>query len=1078
MKLLLLLFSAVLFAAPLYAQAPAADPYRDEPFVFERSDTTVTMKADGTGETVLHVILHVQSEGVARQFSVLNLSYASANSTGSVDFVRVHKPDGTTVSTPVDDAMEMPAEVSREAPMYSDAKEKHLPVRSLAAGDRLEYQFRTLTTKALAPGQFWGAEHFMVQGGVILNQTLTLHVPAQTYVQVWSPNHPAAPVTKDGIKTWTWNSSQTRASARDENGRMTAADVKDSDEDADGRKLPSVAWTTFHSWAEVGDWYRGLAEQRLQPTATVRAKAVDLTKNAKTPQEQAEALYRFVATQIRYISISFGVGRFQPHTPDEVLDHGYGDCKDKDTLLESLLRAKGMTTAPVLIGAGIAPVPDVPSPAVFNHVITTVELPDASGKPQQTWLDTTAEVAPFRVLMPVIRDQQALVVPDKAPASLQKTPADPPYPYHENLVAEGTLDKEGLLKAHIVWTLRSDNELDLRSMMQRLSPAQWDEAMQYLSNNIGFGGKVSGTDMRQADPAAPVQITYDYRREKYAGWESNQSLPLFPNAEIVIIDKDKKPEHDIDLGTPRTVEAHSTVTLPAGYRAELPDAVHVERDFSTYDKTYRLVDGKVFADRKLVVKMHKLPADQWKDYVAFQKATLLQDGEPYLRLIEPDGGRPDAAKTAVPGNTAPVPTLDEGVRQQLAEISEMMQRRDFAGMRTKAEALHKSAPDAPYAQGMLGLAKAAQGDLDGGMADVKAELKAHPDDDALIAMGLAGIYVEKKRDSEAEELLEKYGSSTDPRIQQMQVALLSKLERYDDALVTLKRMQARKPDDRGLTTQVAEVLYKLHRNEEAATAAKKAMDGSDDPGLINNEVYLLSEMKVDLPLAESNSRRSIDMLEKRTAEYTIDAANSKAFADSSNLTASWDTLAYILLLQGKAKAAQPYFEASWFNRQDIAVGNHLAQTYEALGRKGDALKMNRLALATEFAANSKDDYAEVKANITRLEKADAKVASDLPATLQDMRTYHVKKVAGAEGGGTVRVQLGTDGITAALLVSGGPSLKPVLDEVRKLKTPGAAPAGSQARVLRDAVLYCGKTSTTCDFVFLTNSGIGREGVTD
>ena len=149
------------------------------------------------------------------------------------------------------------------------------------------------------------------------------------------------PVTRDGMQVRTWTSSQTRASARDENGKMTVAEVKDPDEDADGRKLPSVAWTTFHSWAEVGDWYRGLAEQRLQPTASVRAKADELTKNTKTPQEQAEALYRFVATQVRYISLSFGVGRFQPHTPDEVLDHGYGDCKDKTLCWRACCARKG-----------------------------------------------------------------------------------------------------------------------------------------------------------------------------------------------------------------------------------------------------------------------------------------------------------------------------------------------------------------------------------------------------------------------------------------------------------------------------------------------------------------------------------------------------------------------------------------------------------------------------------------------------------------------------------------------------------------------------------------------------------------
>jgi transglutaminase-like putative cysteine protease len=31
----------------------------------------------------------------------------------------------------------------------------------------------------------------------------------------------------------------------------------------------------------------------------------------------------------------------------------YGDCKDKDTLLEALLRAKGFQPAPAMIGADI-----------------------------------------------------------------------------------------------------------------------------------------------------------------------------------------------------------------------------------------------------------------------------------------------------------------------------------------------------------------------------------------------------------------------------------------------------------------------------------------------------------------------------------------------------------------------------------------------------------------------------------------------------------------------------------------------------------------------------------------------------
>jgi hypothetical protein len=383
---LLVLFALASFFLPLVSPAqepsksPAAaiDNYKNEAMVFERSETTYRMHADGTGERDIHVFLRLQSQGAAQQFGVLSFGYASAYETPHIRIVRVHKPDGTTIDTPTSDAIDMPAAVSREAPLYSDLKEKHLPVRSLSVGDTLEYDFQTTIDKAEAPGQFWGADHFTPPGTVVvLAEILNLEVPSDKYVQVWSPNHKPTLSEHDGLRTYTWNLSQlVTAPKPPADGSAPPQPPKDADEDADGRKLPSVAWTTFHNWAEVGDWYRSLALAQADPTDPIRARAAELTKDAKTPEDQVRALYAFVSDHTRYVGIDFGAGRYQPHAAAEVLANQYGDCKDKDTLLEALLRAKGFSTAPALIGAGIAPVPDVPSPSVFNHVITTVNLPD------------------------------------------------------------------------------------------------------------------------------------------------------------------------------------------------------------------------------------------------------------------------------------------------------------------------------------------------------------------------------------------------------------------------------------------------------------------------------------------------------------------------------------------------------------------------------------------------------------------------------------------------------------------------------------------------------------------------------
>ena len=50
-------------------------------------------------------------------------------------------------------------------------------------------------------------------------------------------------------------------------------------------------------------------------------------------------------------------------------------------------------------------------PAQFDHVISAIPLGT-----ETLWMDTTSEVAPFRLLSRVLRNKQALVIPDAGPA--------------------------------------------------------------------------------------------------------------------------------------------------------------------------------------------------------------------------------------------------------------------------------------------------------------------------------------------------------------------------------------------------------------------------------------------------------------------------------------------------------------------------------------------------------------------------------------------------------------------------------------------------------------------------------------
>ena len=197
-------------------------------------------------------------------------------------------------------------------------------------------------------------------------------------------------------------------------------------------EIPTVQLTTFQSWEELGAWYASLEHDRRQPNDALKAKAEELVQGATDDMAKVKALYEYVSRNIRYVSLSFGLGRYQPHASGEVLSNGYGDCKDKNTLLAALLAAQGFQTTSVLIGSQHELDPEIPSPSQFDHVITRVPV---NGK--EIWLDSTNGVAPFRMLAAPLRDKQALAIPLDGKASLVRTPADLPFAIVRSLAGQG-----------------------------------------------------------------------------------------------------------------------------------------------------------------------------------------------------------------------------------------------------------------------------------------------------------------------------------------------------------------------------------------------------------------------------------------------------------------------------------------------------------------------------------------------------------------------------------------------------------------------------------------------------------------
>ena len=546
----------------------------------------------------------MQSQSGVKRYSVLGWNYLSSGQNIEVEYVRVRKPDGTVVNTPDYNIQDMTAAVSRSAPMYSDVHEKHAIVKGLSVDDVLEWSVRWRTFKPRVPGHFWYTERF-TREVIDRDQQLEITVPRDKFVKVVSSPGNDPVVKEDGAhRTYTW---------KHVNLQRPDPDVPVSHDSL----RPDVQLTTFKAWEEIGTWYDGLQQPQVAVTPEIQARAAELTKGLTTDDAKTRALYAYVSTKFHYVSLSFGVGAYQPHLAGDVLDNDYGDCKDKHTLLEALLKASGIEAWPALINGTYGNIdPDVPSPAQFNHVITYVPR---SGSP--VWLDATPETAPYEYLSLVLRDKKALVIPGGKPASLRTTPANPPYPRDERFSIQGKISSEGELTGHVQVVFRGDLEIQGRTAFLRADRADWKSVAQGISRNLGFGGQVSNvTASNPQDTATPFELSYDYTRKELGHWAEHRTGVPAPGFFVErAANETRKPADPIELGALGEITRNATVVMDVGV-IKLPADVALSEPYAGYISHYAMNGNTLTAVRRLMIKQNRVPVSEWESYKKFAKA--------------------------------------------------------------------------------------------------------------------------------------------------------------------------------------------------------------------------------------------------------------------------------------------------------------------------------------------------------------------------------------------------------------------------------------------------------------------------
>ena len=589
----------------------AHQDFTKESVVIEQSKSRAIFQDDGSYVNEQIVKARIQSEAGVRQYGVLSFPYEASNGNVEISDVRVVKPNGSIVVTPLESIQDQTSEISRLAPTYTDMREKHVPVRGLEPGDRLEYSLRYIMNKPLISGQFWIGAYF-IKNLVVLDEQVEIDVPREREIKVKSETIPPTIRDDDGRRVYQWNRSNNVSISYQSQSEAQRYDTM--------RGLlpqPDVLVSSFRTWDEIGRWYDGLQQEKIQPSLEIVTKAQELTKGLSDNEAQIRAIYNYVSLHYRYISIGFGVGRYQPHAATEILASQYGDCKDKHTLLAALLSAVGIHAFPALINSRMAVDMDVPSPGQFDHVISVVP----NGK-FFYWMDTAPEVTAMGYLMPPLRGKSALVVmPDKI--RFETTPTDPPRPNKDVITIAAKLDPDGVLRAHSEATFSGDNESYFRSVFRRLPQSQWTDYGQHTFYGARLGGAVTNVQVSPPENLdRPFTLTYDYTVRNFFGDEMQRrfAVPLPPAGIPEAKNEALPPTSPLFLGYVGEALFECQIELPKEWKASRPNPLDLNESFAEFHGSYEMHDNVFVTRRKLILKTSAIFPNQWEKYKAFQTA--------------------------------------------------------------------------------------------------------------------------------------------------------------------------------------------------------------------------------------------------------------------------------------------------------------------------------------------------------------------------------------------------------------------------------------------------------------------------
>ncbi|HEX6588542.1 MAG TPA: DUF3857 and transglutaminase domain-containing protein [Longimicrobiales bacterium] len=648
----LALCALFLVAAPLSAQAPVVtadgDPTVDDDTIYALvvdaadyprdaavrllDDGIVRVNADGSHTATYRTVMQILKPEAVSGWSEFTWQIDPARERFRLNWVRVLRPDGSVITDEPLHYQESDVPVG-PGPVFDDSRQITFSLSGVEVGTIVDYSTTVETFDPVLPGDVlfsWG----ITTGTPVMRSRYILEAPVDAELRIMEQNVPApARVVERGgtiTRSWVYSDLETiepEAFAGDSMAPWASLLVSGGVE-----------------WADIARWYAGLADGRyeLGPQA---ARAVDSVSAGLQGDARLRELHRWIAQDIRYVSLALGDGGYQPRTPEETWTSRAGDCKDKATLFVAAARRLGYEANPVIVSSVGGVLEEHPSLRQFDHAIAAFR---PGGARDWQYADLTADIVRHGQLPYGLLGSFGMLVHDDGEFEGVTLPDLPATAHRKVSALEGELLADGSFRGKYRETATGFYEQNMRARLsQSIDPSRHREVANAIARNMfpaASGDSLLVFEGLDWDAEAALGITMQTVNfvQDLGGGRYLLTIPLTAYGEgvksiIGALDEDTLRTFFIDaeqLADVAIEEERFTLRLPDGWTADIPDDVDAPGIFGDYRATYELEDGVLRITRSITGKRGQYSPDRLPDLYAWLRA-MSEDDARFILIQAP-----------------------------------------------------------------------------------------------------------------------------------------------------------------------------------------------------------------------------------------------------------------------------------------------------------------------------------------------------------------------------------------------------------------------------------------------------------